>query len=125
MPDRLTPPTDAPLEGDAEGEVQRATDALHQVAGDLMSRGETVGGEAQDVLQAAALMAQDPALADDVAARIRAGVNAEFAVQEAFGQFKQMLVALGGYMAERATDLDDVAQRVIAQLRGVPAPACR
>ncbi|MGO3757833.1 MAG: phosphoenolpyruvate--protein phosphotransferase [Agrococcus casei] len=122
MPDRLTPPTDAPLEGDAEGEVQRATDALHQVAGDLMSRGETVGGEAQDVLQAAALMAQDPALADDVAARIRAGVNAEFAVQEAFGQFKQMLVALGGYMAERATDLDDVAQRVIAQLRGVPAP---
>ena len=122
MPERLTPPTDAPLEGDAEAEAQRAAEALQHVAGDLTARGEQVGGEAQDVLQAAALMAQDPALADDVAARIRGGANAEFAVQEGFGQFKQMLVALGGYMAERATDLDDVAQRVIAHLRGVPAP---
>ena len=122
MSEKLTPPADTPLEGDPEAEVARASEALTYVATDLTARGEQVGGEAQDVLQAAALMAQDPALSDDVAARIRAGANAEFAVQEAFGQFKQMLVALGGYMAERATDLDDVAQRVIAQLRGVPAP---
>lgn len=122
MSEKLSPPTDAPLEGDAESEVTRASEALTHVAADLTTRGEQVGGEAQDVLQAAALMAQDPALSDDVAARIRAGANAEFAVQEAFGQFKQMLIALGGYMAERATDLDDVAQRVIAHLRGVPAP---
>jgi phosphotransferase system enzyme I (PtsI) len=32
------------------------------------------------------------------------------------------LIALGGYMAERATDLGDVAQRIIAALRGVPVP---
>ena len=29
---------------------------------------------------------------------------------------------MGGYLGERAADLDDVAQRVIARLRGVPAP---
>jgi phosphotransferase system enzyme I (PtsI) len=29
---------------------------------------------------------------------------------------------MGGYMAERATDLADVSQRIRAQLRGVPAP---
>lgn len=122
MPEKLTPPTDAPHGGDPDAEVKRAQDALAAVAQELLERAEIVGGEAQDVLQAASLMAQDPALADDVAARVRAGVNAEYAVQEAFGQFKQMLIALGGYMAERATDLDDVAQRVIANLRGVPAP---
>ncbi|WP_293694905.1 phosphoenolpyruvate--protein phosphotransferase [uncultured Agrococcus sp.] len=122
MPEKLTPPTDAQHGGDGDAEASRASEALAAVAQELHERGEVVGGEAQDVLQAASLMAQDPALADDVASRIRAGVNAEYAVQEAFGQFKQMLVALGGYMAERATDLDDVAQRVIARLRGVPAP---
>ena len=122
MPEKLTPPTSTPHAGDAEAEIARARASLAAVAAELTQRGEAVGGEAQDVLQAASLMAQDPALADDVAERISGGVNAEYAVQEGFGQFKQMLIALGGYMAERATDLDDVAQRVIARLRGVPAP---
>ena len=41
---------------------------------------------------------------------------------DAFASFRDQLVALGGYLGERAADLDDVAQRVIARLRGVPAP---
>ena len=40
------------------------------------------------------------------------------AVHEAFAGFRDLLVAMGGYMAERATDLDDVSQRVVAHLRG-------
>ena len=41
---------------------------------------------------------------------------------DAFASFRDQLTALGGYLGERAADLDDVAQRVIARLRGVPAP---
>ena len=67
-------------------------------------------------------MAQDPTLLDDVHARIDGGTNAERAVYEAFAPFRDMLVGMGGYMGERAADLDDVAQRIIAQLRGVHAP---
>jgi phosphotransferase system enzyme I (PtsI) len=67
-------------------------------------------------------MAQDPSLIEDVEKRITAGTTGERAVFEAFGAFQDMLTAMGGYMAERATDLGDVAQRVIASLRGVAAP---
>jgi phosphotransferase system enzyme I (PtsI) len=67
-------------------------------------------------------MAQDPMLIDDVKARIGAGTTGERAVFEAFAAFQETLTAMGGYMAERATDLADVSQRIRAQLRGVPAP---
>ncbi len=33
-----------------------------------------------------------------------------------------MLRGLGGYMAERATDLYDVRDRAICELRGLPEP---
>ena len=33
-----------------------------------------------------------------------------------------MLHNLGGYMADRATDVLDVRARIVAELRGVPAP---
>jgi phosphotransferase system enzyme I (PtsI) len=81
-----------------------------------------VGGEAQAVLEAQALMARDPAVTADINTRIEAGANAERAVSEAFASFAQILEGMGGYMAERAADLADIAQRVIAELRGVPAP---
>src|ERR1700709_1618184 len=67
-------------------------------------------------------MAEDPTLVDDVVARIGQGRTGQRAVHEAFLEFQVMLVGLGGDMAERATDLGDVAQRIIARLTGVPAP---
>jgi phosphotransferase system enzyme I (PtsI) len=57
-----------------------------------------------------------------VRARIDSGTSGERAVFEAFEVFQEQLIALGGYLAERAPDLADVSRRTIAQLRGVPAP---
>src|SRR5690606_23547712 len=54
--------------------------------------------------------------------RVESGSTGERAVFEAFASFQEVLTGMGGYMAERAADLADVAQRVIAALRGVPAP---
>jgi phosphotransferase system enzyme I (PtsI) len=67
-------------------------------------------------------MAEDPTLRTDIDARLAAGSTAERAVFEAFAVFRELLSSMGGYMGERASDLDDVSQRVVAHLRGVAAP---
>ena len=122
MPDPLPEPSDATHPGDAAAEFATVEAALATVAAELMARGSKAGGAARDVLEAAALMAQDPTLVDDVKARIESGKTGERSVFEAFAAFQEILVGMGGLMAERATDLGDVSQRIIAQLRGVPAP---
>jgi phosphotransferase system enzyme I (PtsI) len=122
MADPLGEPATTPLEGSASDAKDAVHAALAAVAEDLTKRGSLAGGDAQAVLEAQALMAQDPTLLDDIHKRIDAGTNAERAVYEAFASFQEILAAMGGYMGERAADLRDVAQRIIAKLRGVPAP---
>ncbi|MDQ4138053.1 MAG: PEP-utilizing enzyme, partial [Actinomycetota bacterium] len=122
MPDPLPEPEQAKHDGNADREFATVTEALQAVAADLGARAAAAGGDAQQVLEAAAMMAQDPMLIDDVKARIDGGTTGERAVFEAFAAFQETLTAMGGYMAERATDLADVSQRIRARLRGVPAP---
>lgn len=122
MPEPLAPASDAPRTAEAAVEMNRTQEALENVSTWLSQRGIAVGGVAQAVLEAQALMARDPAVATDIRTRIEAGTNAERAAFEAFASFAQILEGMGGYMAERAADLADIAQRVIAELRGVPAP---
>ena len=122
MPDPLPEPKDEKHTGDAAAEFTAVETSLAAVAADLTEKGEKAGGAAKEVLEAAAMMAQDPTLVDDVKARIEAGTTGERAVFDAFAAFQEILIGMGGYMAERATDLGDVAQRIIANLRGVPAP---
>lgn len=122
MSEPLPAPSDAPSTLTADEEKARVSDAVAAVARELEQRGAQAGGAAQDVLEAQAMMAEDPSLADEVATRLAAGKTGEYAVFDAFASFRDQLTALGGYLGERAADLDDVAQRVIARLRGVPAP---
>ncbi|PPH95142.1 phosphoenolpyruvate--protein phosphotransferase [Rathayibacter sp. AY1D1] len=122
MPEPLPEPEDTASTRSVAQEEERAVSSLSATAATIRHRGERAGGSAKDVLDAQALMAEDPSLADDVKARIAGGKTAERAVHEAFAGFRDLLVAMGGYMAERATDLDDVSQRVVAHLRGVAAP---
>lgn len=122
MPDPIPEPGTEHRAADAEAEFGRAITALQAVAADLAERADRAGGEAKGVLDAQSMMAQDPALVDDVRSRISTGRTAERAVFEAFNGFQQMLISMGGYMAERASDLRDVSQRTIARLHGVDAP---
>jgi phosphotransferase system enzyme I (PtsI) len=122
MPDPLPEPEAAQHGGDAEAEFATVTASLEAVAAQLTARAAAAGGDAQQVLEAAAMMAQDPMLSDDVKARIDSGTTGERAVFEAFAAFQETLTAMGGYMAERASDLADVSSRIVAHLRGVPAP---
>jgi phosphotransferase system enzyme I (PtsI) len=122
MPDPLPEPSDVASTITADAEKVRAAGALAATAADIRLRGEKAGGAAKDVLEAQAFMAEDPTLKDDVNARIDTGKTAERSVFEAFVQFRDLLISMGGYMGERATDLDDVSQRAVAHLQGVMAP---
>jgi len=122
MPDPLPEPSDVASSAAADVEKVRVAGALAAAAADIRLRGQRAGGAAQDVLDAQAFMAEDPTLRDDVDVRIDAGKTAERAVFEAFASFRDLLVSMGGYMGERATDLNDVSQRVVAHLQGVSAP---
>lgn len=122
MAEPLPAPGDGPSSLSIGEETARVREAVTAVARELEQRGAQAGGAAQDVLEAQAMMAEDPTLEQEVDDRIAQGRTAEFAVFDAFASFRDQLTALGGYLGERAADLDDVAQRVIARLRGVPAP---
>ncbi|MGK9146298.1 phosphoenolpyruvate--protein phosphotransferase [Plantibacter flavus] len=122
MSDPLPAPADDPSTLDVATETERANTSLAAVARELEARGAEAGGSAQEVLEAQAMMAEDPTLAEEIATRLADGKTAEWAVYAAFASFRDQLAAMGGYLGERAADLDDVSQRVIANLLGVPAP---
>jgi phosphotransferase system enzyme I (PtsI) len=118
----LEPPAKQIPAEEAEREQGRARKAVEAVAADLMARGNLAGGEAQAVLEAQAMMAQDPELMADVDRRIAVGSTAERAVYDAFAAYRELLAAAGEYLAGRVADLDDVRNRIVARLLGVPMP---
>ncbi|MEZ7755965.1 phosphoenolpyruvate--protein phosphotransferase [Microbacterium paraoxydans] len=122
MTEALPAPENTPSTAGADTERARVREAVAVVAQELTQRGEAAGGAAQEVLEAQAMIAEDPTLQDEVDSRIDAGATAEWAVHDAFAGFRATLEAVGGYLGERAADLDDIAQRVLARLRGVEAP---
>ncbi len=84
------------------------------MAADLIARGNLAGGEAQHVLEAQAMMAQDPELMADVERRIAVGSTAERAVYDAFAAYRALLAGAGEYLAlGRVADLDDVRNRIV------------
>ncbi|GLU49680.1 phosphoenolpyruvate--protein phosphotransferase [Nocardiopsis ansamitocini] len=108
--------------GDADAETAAARAALEGTAAELTERGERAGREAQEVLEAQALMARDPGLAADVERRIAGGASAARAVHDAFVGYRALLSEAGAFFAARVADLDDVRDRVVATLMGLPVP---
>jgi phosphotransferase system enzyme I (PtsI) len=110
----------------AGGTAEEATAALKAAAkavhDELKGRSETVSGDGKAVLEATALMATDTMLLKSAAKLIGRGASNQRAIWEAGASVSEMLHNLGGYMAERATDVLDVRARIVAELRGVPAP---
>ncbi|WP_406141536.1 phosphoenolpyruvate--protein phosphotransferase [Streptomyces sp. NBC_01089] len=118
----LEPPAKQIPAEDAEREQSRARQAVEAVAADLIARGNLAGGEAQQVLEAQAMMAQDPELIADVDRRITVGSSAERGIYDAFASYRALLAGAGEYLAGRVADLDDVRNRIVARLLGVPMP---
>ena len=109
-------------EGDREVEVKRFTDAASTVGGRLRERASHNSGVAAEVLTATAALAEDRGWIGAATTLINAGTPAPGAAVAATEQFAAMFTKLGGLMAERVTDLNDVRDRVVAELLGVPEP---
>ncbi len=123
---RLAPPPAMPddtgPEPDPDTALADAKAALETVAADLEHRAERAQGPAAEVLFALAMMPRDPALAGRVAKGLSDGRSTPHAIAEGFAFFRSALEAAGGYLAERAADLDDLRDRAIAALLGLPMP---
>jgi len=109
-------------ESDRPAETARFTAAASAVASRLRDRAALATGAASEVLAATATLAQDRAWLGAAEKRITAGEPAVRAVIAAVAQFVDMFTQLGGLMAERVTDLQDIRDRVIAELKGLPEP---
>jgi phosphotransferase system enzyme I (PtsI) len=119
----LAEPAAGPPPEDPAAELARLTAALAETTAELERRAAAVSGPAAEILEATALMAADPGLADGAAKAVReGGLPAARAVWETFGGYREALAAAGGYLAARVADLDDVRDRVVARLLGVPVP---
>jgi phosphotransferase system enzyme I (PtsI) len=121
-PPSALPPAHTVAPADASAEAAAARGALSWVAADLEERAAAAGGEAGAVLSAQAMMAADPTLADQVADLVLGGVDAAHALDRAFRVFRSSLEAAGGYFAERVADLDDLRDRAVARVLGLPMP---
>jgi len=114
--EQLAPDTTAE---EATAALKAASQAVHD---ELKERAAHAIGDGKAVLEATALMAKDTMLIKGAAKLVARGVSAERAIWESGSSVSEMLHNLGGYMAERATDVLDVRARIVAALRGVPAP---
>jgi phosphotransferase system enzyme I (PtsI) len=96
--------------------------ALEAVGADLERRAQAADLEvAREVLSAQAMIAQDPALVEAIGARLDQDItysDVRGPIRDAFAGFRAALESLGGYFAERVHDLDEIADRTIAQLSG-------
>ncbi|MDQ4037627.1 MAG: phosphoenolpyruvate--protein phosphotransferase [Actinomycetota bacterium] len=129
----MPPPLGEPAEGarleqkaDREAAVVALETSTGTVGAELSARADAARqagrGQAAEVLEATAMMATDPMLLGEAKTRIGQGSPPERALWDAAGQVAEQLSALGGYMAERVRDVQDVRDRVVAALTGRPAP---
>ncbi len=101
--------------------------AAYDVAVGLVTDGFTdkasrASGATAEVLTASAGLTRDKGLRQAVETRVEDGADLLAAVKGAVAQFVDVFTAMGGLMAERATDLLDIEARVVARLVGEPEP---
>jgi phosphotransferase system enzyme I (PtsI) len=96
--------------------------AAGAVADGFAGKAARASGAAAEVLTASAGLTRDKGLRQAVATRVEGGTALLEAVHEGVAQFVDVFTAMGGLMAERATDLLDIERRLVARLVGEPEP---
>ncbi|MEV1000778.1 phosphoenolpyruvate--protein phosphotransferase [Nonomuraea sp. NPDC050202] len=122
---RLADPPELPAPRtvtDPGAEAATVAKALEAVAAELNRRALAAGGEAAEILEALAMIAEDPVLLEEAERLTGDGADAAHALDAAFARHREALAQLGGYLAERAADLDDLRHRAVAAALGLPMP---
>jgi phosphotransferase system enzyme I (PtsI) len=110
---------DAPSPEDG---LQAYDDAVEAVASSLVARSANASGSAAEVLVATASLTRDKGLRSAVRKRLNADEPPLAALRGAVEQFTTLFTQMGGLMAERVTDLQDIERRLTARIVGAPEP---
>ena len=122
MPTAIIKPESTQSELNQEVEIESLHRAVKIVSDQLLERAERATGEAQEILYASSDIAQDSALLSTAESSIHKGNSAARAIWEASEVFAQLLVEAGGYLAERASDVSNIRDRIACILTGVDYP---
>jgi phosphotransferase system enzyme I (PtsI) len=124
MPDPVPEPSAGPGQvTDKNAERSRISPAMEAVAAELRARAEKAKAETRAVLEATSYMAVDPGMMDlAITGVVERNLSAARAVFEAANTFRDMLAAAGGYIGARVADIEDVRDRIVAAVLGVPMP---
>ena len=106
---------------DPATETDRLREAISAVVTQLETR-QVNDPEAAAIVAATAKLAADPLIPEEAAPKLAAGLTAERAVWEVLTDLAANYAEAGGQLAERATDVRDVRNRIVAELTGQPAP---
>lgn len=110
---------------DAQAEWQRFEQALQAAKHDIeriyQLTHDRLGADHAEIFEGHLMMLEDPELIESVALAIKDEMlNAEFALHRTAQQFIQMLLELDDEMLRgRASDIQDIAGRILSHLRGV------
>jgi len=113
---------------DIDAEQQRLVAALEKSAEELAAiqqlTHEKLGAEEAAIFGAHLLVVKDPELIGPIKQKIaEEAVNAEYALNEVSTMFVSLFEGMDNeYMSERAADIKDVSNRVLAHLLGVHIP---
>ncbi len=105
-----------------EAEFERFTAAAAAVAQRLNERARKAEGQGFDILRMTATLAIDPAIASEVRKHTVAGIDAVPATIDAFRMFIRRIEHGSPLMSQRAVDLKDVRDRILAELTGTDEP---
>ena len=112
-----------PASTDPEADSERIRAVLHDVAASLSARAEHANSDsAKAVMDATASLATDKGLIRGIDKELKKGTGPTKAIHDAVELYANKLRKIGGYMAERVTDLYDIRDRATARLRGLPEP---
>jgi len=121
---RIDPAKWGILESDPAGEEDRLQASLVQTRRQILAvqerLREALGAKEAQIFDAHLLVLEDPMLIEEATRLIREDlVTAEFALHEASEKYAEALGKVDdSYLSERAADIRDVAQRVLADLMG-------
>ncbi|MGO4937231.1 phosphoenolpyruvate--protein phosphotransferase [Fundicoccus sp. Sow4_H7] len=114
---------------DSEQEINRLADAIEVAQGQIIKIHQialqSLGQEEAQVFEAHLLVLDDPEFKGQIEAKItEEKVNAESALSEVANLFVTMFESMvdNPYMQERAADIRDVSDRILAALLGVSLP---
>ena len=121
VPAKSFDPTEPPTT-DVESATAQIKAALANVGEQLLEAAQKAPETSRKVIEATAQLTGDRGLLKTIVKKLKAGTGRTRAVHDAIDDYVAKFQKIGGYFAERTTDLIDIRNRTIAELLGVAAP---